>query len=208
VLTASAGGVTENYTIQLGAATPGLTLQSTSASFGNVTVNTSATQTVLLTSSGTAALTITAASVSGAGFSLTGPGLPVTLQPEQTANLDIQFEPTTTGAATGAVTLTANTSSGTATVKLTGTGQAASYEVQMSWNAPTDSSDPVVGYDIYREVSGGSYQMVNTSVDDLTTYTDTGVQSGTECIYYVVSVDASGNQSTPSNVFTVTIPSS
>ncbi len=207
VLTATAGTVTESYTIQLGAAVPGITLQSTNVPFGDVTVNTSATQTVLVTSSGTAALTISAAMASGAGFTVMGPGFPVTLQPGQTVTLSIQFDPTATGAVSGAVTLTTNTSAGVATIGLTGTGEAASYEVNLSWNPPTDSTDPVAGYDIYRAVSGSSsYQLLNSSVDDQTTYTDTTVQSGTSYIYYVVSVDASGNQSAPSNLFTATIP--
>ena len=207
-LTASADGVTESYTIQLGAAAPGLTLQSTSVSFGDVSLNTPATQTVLMTSSGTAALTISAASLTGAGFSLTGSSFPLTLQPGQTAILDIQFDPKATGAATGAVTLTTNTSTGTAKIALSGTGETAdSYEVDLSWNPPTSSTDPVAGYDIYRAVSGSSsYQLLNSDVDDVATYTDSTVQNGAAYTYYVESVDASGNRSAPSNLFSVTIP--
>jgi hypothetical protein len=189
-------------------ATPGLTLQSTSVSFGDVTVNTAATQTVLLTSSGTAALTIGAASATGAGFSLGGSSFPVTLQPGQTANLTIQFDPTATGAATGAVTLTTNTSAGSAVVAVSGTGvTGAAYAIDLSWNSPTNSTDPVSGYDVYRAVSGSSsYQMLNSSVEGTAAYTDTSVQSGTSYTYYVVSVDASGNQSSPSNLFSVNVP--
>ena len=206
-LTASAGTASESYTIQLGAAVPGITLQSTSVSFGDVTENTTATQTVLITSSGTAALTISASAVSGAGFSLIGPTFPVTLQPGQQVTLEIQFDPTATGAVIGGVTLTTNTSAGTASISLTGTGEAPSYEVDLSWTAPTDSADPVAGYDIYRTVTGSSsYVLLNSAVDDLTTYTDTTVQNGTSYTYYVVSVDASGNPSVPSNLFSATIP--
>jgi len=188
--------------------TAGLTLQSTSVAFGDVSLNTPATQTVELTSSGTAALTISAASVTGAGFSLTGSSFPLTLEPEQTATLDIQFDPTVTGATTGAVTLTTDTSAGTAMIALSGTGETtASYEVDLSWNAPTSSTDPVAGYDVYRTVSGSSsYQLLNSSVDDITSYADTTAQTGTAYTYYVVSVDASGNQSAPSNLFSATVP--
>jgi len=193
---------------------PGLTLQSTSVSFGDVILNTPAIQTVELTSSGTAAVTISSDSVTGSGFSLSDPSFPVTLEPGQTSTLDIQFDPTAVGASTGAVTLTTDTSAGTATVALSGTGEAGgssaaggSYEVDLSWNAPADSSDPVAGYDIYRAVSGiGDYQLLNSNVNVDTTYTDTTVQSGTAYTYYVVSVDASGNQSAPSNSFSATIP--
>ena len=207
-LTATADGVTKSDTIQLGAATPGLTLQSLSVSFGDVTLEAPATQTVLLTSSGTAALTISAATVSGVGFSLVGPGFPVTLQPGQQTLLEIQFDPTATGATAGKVTLTTNTTAGTATITLSGTGAAAAaYEVDLSWDAPTDSAVPVVGYDIYRAVSGSSsYQLLNAHVDDLASYADTTVQSGNSYTYYVVSVDAEGNHSVPSNLFSATVP--
>jgi hypothetical protein len=206
-LTATAGTVTESFTLQLGAAVPALTLQSTSVAFGGVSLNSPATQTVLLTSSGTAALTISAALATGAGFGLTGPSFPMTLQPGQTATLDIQFAPTAAGAAIGTVTLTTNAPGGTAKISLTGTGQAASYAVDLSWNAPTNSSDPVTGYDVYRAVSGStSYLLVNSSVDDVASYSDTTVQSATAYTYYVVSVDASGNQSAPSDLFSVTVP--
>jgi hypothetical protein len=187
---------------------PALTLQSTSVAFGNVAVNTPATQSVLLTSSGTGALSISSASVSGAGFSLTGAGLPVTLQPGQSLPLDIQFDPAAIGAATGAVKLATNTPSGTAAIALSGTGEAQSaYTVDLSWNAPTNSSDPVVGYYIYRVVIGGSfYQLLNQSPIGGNTYTDSTVQSGSSYTYYAVSVDGAGNQSAPSDLFSVKIP--
>jgi hypothetical protein len=206
-LTATAGGITEHCAIQLGIGTPQLILQSTSVSFGGVSLNTTATQTVQLTSSGTAPLVIRTIAVTGAGFSAIQGTLPATLQPGQTLTLDIEFDPTVAGAVKGSVTLTTNTAAGTAAITLTGTGQAASYEVDLSWNAPTNSTDPVADYDIYRAVSGSSaYQLLNSSVDDLTTYADTTVRNGTAYTYYVVSVDASGNQSAPSNLFSATIP--
>lgn len=210
-VTATAGGVTKSYSIQLGAEGPGLTLQSTSVPFGDVILNSAATQTVLLTSSGTAALTVSAIAITGKGFSLTNGSSPVTLQPGETATLEIQFDPTVAGLSTGTVTLTANTSGDTATIALSGTGEVqgeeASYEVELNWVAPADSADPVAGYNIYRAVSGSSsYQLVNASVDNVTSYTDTEVQNGKSYTYYVVSVDATGNQSAPSNVFSAVIP--
>ena len=206
-LSATAGNVTESYALQLSPSAPALTLQSTSVSFGDVTLNTLSTQAVTLTSSGTAPLTINAGMVTGTGFSISGISFPVTLNPSQTASLDIEFDPAVTGAATGTVTLTDNTSAGKATIALKGTGQAASYEVDLTWDAPRSSSDPVAGYDIYRAVSGSSsYQLLNSTIDVSTTYTDTTVVDGMAYQYYATSVDASGNQSAPSNIFSVTIP--
>jgi fibronectin type 3 domain-containing protein len=129
------------------------------------------------------------------------------LNPGQTATLYIQFDPTSAGAATGTVTLTSNASPSTATIGLSGTGQTVSYRVDLTWNAPTDSTDPVAGYNIYRATgTNSSYQLMNSSVDSTTTYTDTTVQNGTSYTYYVESVDASGNQSSPSNTFTASVP--
>jgi hypothetical protein len=206
-LTARAGSASESYVLKLGAAVPGLKLSKSSVAFGDVTVKTAATETVTLTSSGTAALIIRAGAVTGTGFSATGMSYPVTLEPGKTASLSIKFDPTANGSASGTVKLTTNTSAGTAAIALSGTGGAATYEVDVSWNAPSDSTVPVAGYDVYRAVSGSSsYELLNASLDDATSYTDTTVQAGVEYNYYVVSVDASGNQSAPSNLFSVTIP--
>jgi fibronectin type 3 domain-containing protein len=134
---------------------------------------------------------------------------PLTLQPGQTATLTVQFDPTVSGAAIGAVALTTNTntSAGAAVIALSGTGATAAYQVDVSWNAPIDSTDPVAGYDVYRAVSGSSsYELLNSSLDDATSYTDTTVQEGVAYTYYIVSVDASGDQSDPSNLFSVTVP--
>ena len=200
---------TADYTYtEASSSPPVLTLGTTNVSFGNVDLNTTATQSVTLTSSGTSALTISAGSVTGAGFSISGLNFPVTLNPGQSATLYIGFDPAVTGTATGAVTLTSNSSNGsTATISLSGAGQTAPYQVDLTWNAPTNSTDPVAGYNVYRAASGStSYQLMNTSVDAGTSYNDATVQSGMSYSYYVESVDASGNQSSPSNTYMVSVP--
>lgn len=206
-LAASVGRSVQTFSLQLNAAVPALTLSSSSVAFGNVNVNSTATQSVTLTSSGTAALTISGGSVAGTGFGMSGLSFPLTLNPGQTAVLNIQFDPTAAGSDTGTVSLTSNASSGTTTIALSGTGQAQSYQVNLTWTAPSSSSDPVAGYKVYREASGGSsYQLLNASAITATSYTDTTVQDGATYNYYVESVDAQGNQSGPSNTYTVTIP--
>lgn len=206
-LTATAGGVTKTYTLQLAAATPSLTLGSTSVAFGSVTLNTPATQTVTMTASGTAPVTVSAAAVSGTGFSASGTALPVTLNPGQSASLNLQFDPKTAGASTGSVALTSNCSMGAMTIALSGTGQApASATVDLSWNAPVSSPDPVAGYNVYRATGSGGFQRLNPAVVPVLSYTDTTAQSGATYKYEVTSVDASGVESVPSNVFTATIP--
>jgi hypothetical protein len=207
-LTASAGGVVKTFAIQLTNGAPGLTLSSTTVAFGNVNLNTPSTQTVTLRSSGGSAVTISAATITGAGFTMSGLTLPLTLNPGQTAVLNLQFDPTTAGAATGSVTITSNATTGaTQTIALTGTGvNSATYEVQLSWTAPASSADPVVSYNIYRSTGAGTYRKLNTAVNTPTSYTDTTVQSGVTYNYEVTSVDGSGVESTPSNVYTAVIP--
>jgi hypothetical protein len=85
--------------------------------------------------------------------------------------------------------------------------QTTQYQVELSWNAPSDSNDAVAGYKVYRSPSGTTaYQLLTTSIDAQTTYTDSTVQLGQTYDYYVTSVDSPGAESTPSNTTTVPIP--
>jgi hypothetical protein len=204
--------VAETFALSLGAAVPTLSVNATTIAFGDVDLNSPATQSLTLSSTGTAAVTVSAATVAGTGFTVSGATFPLTLNPNQTATLSVEFDPTAAGAVSGSLTLTSNSSTGSSTViTLTGTGETAStsYEVNLTWDAPTDSSDPVAGYNVYRAPSGGtSYQQLNTTVLPLTptTYVDTTVQDGQTYDYIVESVDASGGTSAPSNMASVSIP--
>ena len=138
----AAGAVTGQLTIQSNSSTnstavvslsgigtavpsPQLTTSAASLTFGDVTVNTSSTQPVTLTSTGTAPVTISSATLSGAGFAVSGATFPVTLNPGQSATLNVQFDPTAAGAVTGQLTIQSNSSTNsTAVVNLSGTGTA------------------------------------------------------------------------------------
>jgi len=209
-LTANAGSVTSRFALQLNAAVPTLTVNATSVGFGDVQVDTTATQSVTLTSTGTAPVVVNSATLTGTGFSLSGSTYPATLNPGQTATLTIEFDPATAGAATGQITVSSNSSTnGTAVIALngTGTGTTASHEVNLSWNAPSGSTDPIVGYNVYRSPSGSStFEILNSSLVTFTTYADTTVQSGEAYDYIATSVDDAGVESAASNMFGVTIP--
>jgi hypothetical protein len=190
------------------AANPKLTVSTTSLSFGSATVNTSTTKSVTLTSSGTSPVTISAASITGAGFTTVGGSFPLTLNPQQTATLQVQFLPTAAGAVTGQLTISSNsTGGGSAVVALSGTGTAVAHSVDLSWSPPTSSTDPVAGYNVYRSLNGGTPQMLNSTPITATTYVDNSVVSGSTYTYTAESVDANGVQSAPSNQIEVTIPS-
>ncbi len=60
---------------------------------GNVTIDTSTVQSLTLTSTGTAPVTVNSAVIAGAGFALADNTLPVTLSPTQSLTLHVQFNP-------------------------------------------------------------------------------------------------------------------
>jgi hypothetical protein len=206
-LTASAGSVSKTFALSLGAAVPTISVNATTIAFGDVDLNSPATQSLTLSSTGTAAVTVSAVTLTGTGFTVSGATFPLTLNPGQTATLSIEFDPTAAGAVSGSLTLTSNSCKGSSTViTLTGTGSATSYEVNLTWDAPTTSTDPVAGYNVYRSPSGAtSYQELNTSAITQTSYVDTAVQAGQAYDYIVESVDASGVTSAPSNMASATI---
>ncbi len=202
-LTASSGGGTQTYAISLGA-TAQPALSRLSCSSGSIT------------GAGTDACTVTLNAAAGSGgqvVSLSSSVTAVTVPSSVTVAAGAttaSFTATVSAVSTAeTATLTASSGGGTQayTISLSATGSAASYEVDLTWDAPVASSDPVEGYNIYRAVSGSStYELLNSSTEASTTYTDTTVANNTSYTYYVESVDASGNQSAPSNVFSVTIP--
>jgi len=208
-LTASVGGVAETFVLQLGTAMATLSLNATAIGFGNVNLNSPATQSVILTSTGVVPVTVSAATAIGSGFTISGSPFPISLNPNQSAALSVQFDPTIAGPASGTLTIVSTSlTNPIAIIGLSGTGVVGvAYQVNLSWEAPTSSPDPVAGYNVYRSPDGAStYQQLNTAVVTQTTYVDTGVQSGQTYDYIVESVDASGMESAPSNTAAVPIP--
>jgi fibronectin type 3 domain-containing protein len=153
-------------------------------------------------------VTVSLATVQGAGFSLSGGLMPLILTSGQTATIQVVFDPVTAGAATGTLTIVSTSlANATTIVNLSGTGNASAYEVNLAWEAPVSSIVPVAGYDVFRSSDGGNtYQQMNPSLVTQTAYSDMGVQAGQTYDYMVESVDGSGVQSAPSNLANVTIP--
>jgi hypothetical protein len=180
-----------------------LSASNNSLSFGNVQVSQSTSQPVTLSNTGSSAVTISAMQVSGAGFSISNSSL--TLQPNQSANVYVNFVPTAQGAANGTLTVLSNASDAIVTIGLSGNGstqQQSAHNVDLSW---TPSSSQVTGYIVSRStVSGGPYTQVNAAVDPNSSFTD-NVTSGS--YYYVVSaVDSNNNASIFSNEVQVLVP--
>lgn len=206
-LSATVGGISESFALQLNAALRVLSANASQVSFGLVAVNSTATQSVMLTSSGTQAVTVESTSLTGSGFSIGGLAFPVTVNPGQSILLQLEFVPTIAGAVSGQITISSNaTAGGTMAIPVSGTG-GVPYAVNLTWAAPTSSADAVVGYKVYRSIGGASsYQLLNSAVNTGTTFTDTTVANGQSYVYYVTSVDVAGGESVPSNTFDVAIP--
>lgn len=186
---------------------PQLTVSTTALSFGNENVNAAATQAITLTSTGTLAVTVNSVAIAGTGFSVTGGSFPVTLAPGQSVAVTVQFKPTAAGPDTGQVTISSNSTTGSsAVVSLSGTGVAAAHEIDLSWDAPASSPDPVAGYNVYRALGSGTLTLLNSSPLKSAAYIDTAIASGSTYNYVVKSVDASSVESAASNEFTVAIP--
>jgi len=99
-----------------------LTGNPTSFSFGSVQVGSNPTQPETLKNSGGENLTISQASISGAGFSYTGLSLPMTLAPNQSTTFGVVFAPTVAGASNGTLSITMSGSSTTLDIAVSGTG--------------------------------------------------------------------------------------
>ncbi|MGD0471282.1 MAG: choice-of-anchor D domain-containing protein [Terriglobales bacterium] len=168
-MTAGASGIFTSFTLQLNAAILALSINATSVAFGDVMVNTPATQSITLTSTGSVPVTVNGATLTGASFTLPGEAFPATLSPGQKTTLNIEFDPTAVGAATGQLTIASNSSTnGTAVIGLSGSGTAA--PVVAVALAPTNPS-----------VTTGTTQQFTASVTGTSNTAVTWTVSGAGC---------------------------
>ena len=101
--------------------TPGaLTANPASLSFGNVQTGNSQSLSGTLTNSGGSSVTITQASATGTGFTLSGLNLPITLAAGQSASFSVKFAPQSGGSASGSVSITSDAPA--LSIPLSGTG--------------------------------------------------------------------------------------
>ena len=178
-----------------------VTARPTSTSFGNIVLGGSSTLPVILYNTGTASVTLSQATVTGTGFSISGLSLPSTLAAGQDTNFSVTFAPTAAGSVTGNVSVVSNATNSPANEALSGTGI---HAVNLSW---ADSSSQVAGYNVYRgSKSGGPYSKLDSSLVTQTTYTDTTVQAGQTYYYVTTAVDSSGNESAYSNEVQAVVP--
>ena len=112
-----------------------ISLTPSSANFGSVTVGATNSQTIQVTNSGNAVLTVTQANVTGTGFSTTGLTLPLSINPGLSSTFNAQYQPASAGSASGSITIVSNAATSPNVVALTGTGVAASQILSLSTNS-------------------------------------------------------------------------
>ena len=103
-------------------AQPQLSATPTSASFPGVAAGSSSSQTITLQNSGTANVTISSASVTGAGFSTSGLTVPMSMAPGQNTTFNVVFAPSSAGNVTGSISLLSNAPNSPLAISATGSG--------------------------------------------------------------------------------------
>jgi hypothetical protein len=182
-----------------------LAVAPTMMSFGNLALGSKSAQKGTLTA-GTTDITVSSAAWNGQGYALSGITFPVTVPAGQSVSFSVTFDPQAPGSAPGTVAFVSDATNSPTTETFTGNGtqqQQSSHSVALSWNP---SSSQVIGYNVYRRASGGSYAKINPSVSATTSYTDSSVQSGTTYDYVTTAIDSSNVESAYSNQATATIP--
>jgi hypothetical protein len=97
-----------------------------SAAFGNVVVGNNNSQPIIISNGGNASLTISQATVTGTGFSVSGLSAPLTIAAGKSATFNAAFTPSSSGGVSGSVTLVSNAPISPLTIPLGGTGVATS----------------------------------------------------------------------------------
>jgi len=187
----------------------GVSLSPTTLSFGSQPVATTSTaQTITLSNSGSAALSITGLTIAGSNasdFAAIADTCGSSVAAGGNCTLGVAFTPSATGQRAATLSTIDSASGSPQTVSLTGAG---SHDVILSWTATSTSG--VVGYNVYRGLTpkGESSTPLNAAPINGTSYVDTSVTAGMMYYYVVTSVGSNGVQSAPSNEAEAVVPTS
>jgi hypothetical protein len=185
---------------------PQLVVVPNTVNFQSVVVGQKNTQTLKISNAGSAALNVQQIQVTGAGFQVTPPAMPLTLAPGANQIFSLAFAPAATGSVSGTLAISSNDPHSPANVPVLGNGViAGTHKVQLGWSASTSQ---VTGYFVYRgNISGGPYTLVTASPVNSLAFTDASVNLGATYYYVVTSVDSAGFESVFSTEITAVIPS-
>jgi hypothetical protein len=185
-----------------------------SISFGNLKLQSTATQNVTIKNTGDINIRISGITVAGAGFGYSSFSPGSSLTPNQSVTFQIWFRPQTSGPASGNISILSSNLTTPASISVSGAGVTSNpgspgsgspvpvpHSVVLSWG-PSASS--VSGYRVYRD-DGAGLLPFSAVISDLT-YTDSTVVSGTTYHYAVTAVDPAGDESPYSNEVTAVVP--
>ncbi|MFQ5865510.1 MAG: choice-of-anchor D domain-containing protein, partial [bacterium] len=140
---------------------PEIAVHPTSHDFGDVIVDSTASQTFVVTNEGTAVLVVTATSLTGANpeqFNIDSGGAPFTLVPGDSQDVVVSFQPTSEGLKAAALQIASNDpDEDTLEVVLTGNGVGL-LEIMVNIMSPNDGAiicTDSIGIEGAAEVSGG-----------------------------------------------------
>jgi len=175
-----------------------LSASPSSANFGSLPVGASASIGVTVSNLGTAAVSITASSITGTGFSMSKLS-PQTLNPNQATSFTVTFAPTNAIAVTGSVSITSNAPGSPITIALAGTGtqpQIAANPTSVSFGTVTDGTSN--SQTITLENQGNATLTFSQIAVAGTGFTETGLSTSTTI--------AAGGSTTFNAVFTPSSP--
>ena len=112
--------------------------------FGDVSVGDNVSQGVVLSNSGIGAVTVSAVSINGAGFSVGGLSLPVILGAGASTTFSANFSPSAAGSSTASLSVTSDASNSPTSLPLTGNGISAVGTLVLT-PASVDFGDVTVG---------------------------------------------------------------
>jgi hypothetical protein len=188
-----------------------LAASATSLSFGNVATGSNSPQTLTLTNTGTAPVTISQATVTGAGFSVVGGMSSVSIAAGQNHAFQVEFAPTSAGNVSGSISIASDATNSPLAVSLSGTGMAAlaitaqpaSQSVTVGQTATFSVAATGAGTLSYQWKKGGA-AISGATAASYTTPATVSSENGTQ--FTVVVSDSVGNLT--SNPATLTVTSS
>ena len=205
----NANGSPQTVTLSGMGTSPGVSLSSSSLAFGSVPVDSvSSLQTISLSNTGNAVLSITSLAIGGGNssdFAETADTCGSSVVAGGSCTIGITFTPSLAGAETASITFTDNAGSSPQTVALSGTG---AHDVILTWTASTTSG--VAGYNVYRGTTSGGESVTPLDPTPIagTAFTDANVVAGQIYYYLVTAVAADGTEQSPgSSEVSATVPS-